>query len=95
MKDNKKGFFKYISSKWTTRENMGQILNEVGVLVLEDTEKTELLNTAFASVFLAKAGPQKSQALKVREEAFQKKTFPWSRRIGLEIIKANRAPTNP
>jgi len=27
VKDNKKGFFKYISSKQKTRENMGPLLN--------------------------------------------------------------------
>ncbi|GAB0199208.1 mitochondrial enolase superfamily member 1 [Grus japonensis] len=61
VKDNKKGFFKYISSKRKTRENVGPLLNEVGALVMEDTEKAELLNAFFASVFTAKAGPQESQ----------------------------------
>ncbi|GAB0204878.1 mitochondrial enolase superfamily member 1 [Grus japonensis] len=51
VKDNKKGFFKSISSKRKTRENVGLLLNEVGALVTEDTEKTELLSAAFASVF--------------------------------------------
>jgi len=60
VKDNKKGFFKYISHKWKTRENMGPLLNEVGALVMEDTEKAELLNPCFVSVFTAKAGPQTS-----------------------------------
>ena len=48
---------------------MGPLLNEVGALVMEDTEKAELLNACFASVFSAKAGPQESQALEVRGEA--------------------------
>jgi len=55
---NKKSFFKYISSKQKTRENVGPLLNEVGVMVTEDAEKAELLNAFFASVFSAKAGPQ-------------------------------------
>ncbi|GAB0207863.1 hypothetical protein GRJ2_003252000 [Grus japonensis] len=63
VKDNKKGFFKYISSKRKTRENVGLLLNEVGALVTEDTEKAELLNAFFASVFTAKVGPQESQTL--------------------------------
>jgi len=76
-KNNKKGFFKYISgSKWKTRENMGLLLNEVGALVMEDTEKEELLNAFFTSVTSAKAGPQESQALEVREEAYRKDDFP-------------------
>ncbi|GAB0210180.1 mitochondrial enolase superfamily member 1 [Grus japonensis] len=76
VKDNEKGFFKYISSKRKTRENVGPLLNEVGALVMEDTEKAELLNAFFASVFTAKAGPQESQTLEVGEEVWRKKTFP-------------------
>jgi len=68
---NKKDF-KYISSKRKTRENVGLVLNEVGTLVKEDTENMELMNTFFASVFTAKAGPQESQSLGVREEAWRK-----------------------
>jgi len=33
VKDNKKSFFKYISSKRKTRDNVGPLLNKVGVLV--------------------------------------------------------------
>jgi len=70
VKDNKKVFFRYISSKRKIRENVGMLLNKVGALVMEDTEKAELLNACFASVFTAKAGPQASQSLEVREEAW-------------------------
>jgi len=48
---------------------VGLLLNEVGVLVTEDTEKAELLHAFFASVISAKASPQESQAPEVREEA--------------------------
>ncbi|GAB0205688.1 mitochondrial enolase superfamily member 1 [Grus japonensis] len=68
VKDNKKGFFKYISSKRKTMENVGLLLNEVGALVTEDTEKAELLNAAFASVFTAKAGPWEPETLEVGEK---------------------------
>jgi len=60
VKDNKNGFFKYTSSKWKTRDNVGPLLNEVDVLLTEDAEKAALLNAFFASVFIAKAGPQES-----------------------------------
>jgi len=43
MKDNK-GIFRYLSSKWKTRENVGPLLNKVGALLMEDAEKAELLN---------------------------------------------------
>ena len=72
VKNNKKGFFNYISSKQMTRENVRPQLNEVGALVMEDVEKAELPNAFFASVFTAKASPQESQALEVREEACRK-----------------------
>ncbi|GAB0179750.1 mitochondrial enolase superfamily member 1 [Grus japonensis] len=76
VKDNKKGFFKYISSKRTTRENVGPLLNEVGALVMEDTEKAELLNAFFASVFTAKVGPQETQTLEAGEKFLQKEDLP-------------------
>jgi len=76
VKDNKKKFFNYISSKRKTRDNVGPLLNKVCVLVMEDAEKAELLNAFFASVFTAKAGPQESQALEVREEACRKDDLP-------------------
>jgi len=43
VKNNKKGFFNYISSKRKARHNVGPLLNEAGVLVTEDAEKAELL----------------------------------------------------
>jgi len=76
VKNNRKGFFKYISSKRKARDNVGPLLNEAGVLVMEDAEKAELLNAAFASVFSAKTGPQESKVLEVREEAYKEDNFP-------------------
>ncbi|KAJ7399690.1 hypothetical protein BTVI_112609 [Pitangus sulphuratus] len=76
IKDNKKGFYKYISSKRNIRENVGLLLNKMGVLVMEDTEKTELLNAFFPSVFTEEDGPQESQTLEVREESWRKEDFP-------------------
>ncbi|GAB0184184.1 hypothetical protein GRJ2_000884000 [Grus japonensis] len=76
VKDNEKGFFKYISSKRKTRENVGLLLNEVSALVMEDTEKAELLNAAFASVFTAKVGHQETQSLEAGEKVLQKEDVP-------------------
>jgi len=55
---------------------VGPLLEEVGVLVTEDAEKADLLNAFLASVFSAKAGPQESQALEIREEACRKGDLP-------------------
>jgi len=66
VKDNRKSFFKYLSSKQKTRESVGPLLNEVGAVVMEDAEKVELLNAAFTPVFTAQASPRESQLLGVR-----------------------------
>ncbi|GAB0181301.1 mitochondrial enolase superfamily member 1 [Grus japonensis] len=76
VKDNNKGVCKYISSKRKTRENVGLLLNEVGALAMEDTEKVGLLDTFFVSVFTAKAIPQESQTLEVRQKVWRKEDFP-------------------
>jgi len=72
VKDNKKGFFKYISSKRKTRDNVGLLLNEVGALASEDTEKMELLNAFFASVFTAQAGPSGKPVTGSKKESLEK-----------------------
>jgi len=55
---------------------VGPLLNKVGGLVMEDTEERVLLNAFFASVLSAKASPQESQVLEVREEACRKEDLP-------------------
>jgi len=80
VKDKKKSCFKYLSSKWKTRENVRLLMNEVGALVMEDTEKAELPDAFFALVFTAKSGPQDFQSLEEREEAWRKEDFPLVRK---------------
>ncbi|PKU38262.1 rna-directed dna polymerase from mobile element jockey-like [Limosa lapponica baueri] len=76
VKDNKKRFFQYINRKRKTRENVGPLMNEVGSLVVEDTEKAELLNAFFASVFTAKTVPHESQILETRGKIWREEYFP-------------------
>ncbi|PKU39258.1 rna-directed dna polymerase from mobile element jockey-like [Limosa lapponica baueri] len=76
IKDNKKGFFKYISSKRKTRENVSPLLSEMGALVTEDAKVAELLNAFFASVFTANASPRESHSLEVRKRAWNKEDSP-------------------
>ncbi|GAB0190395.1 mitochondrial enolase superfamily member 1 [Grus japonensis] len=54
VKDNKKSFYRYVSDKRRTRENVGPLWNETGDLVTQDMEKAEVLNDFFASVFTGK-----------------------------------------
>ncbi|PKU46909.1 alpha-n-acetylneuraminide alpha- -sialyltransferase [Limosa lapponica baueri] len=86
VKDNQTGFCKYISSKRKARKNVGLLLNEMGALVMEDTENMELLNASFASVFIAKAGSQESQTPEEEKKSGERKTFPCFRTIGLDIV---------
>ncbi|XP_040400941.1 uncharacterized protein LOC121063970 [Cygnus olor] len=72
FKDNKKGFFKYISRKRKTRGNVGPLLKEAGALVTKVTENAELLNAFFASVFTAKISPQESQTLETKDKVWRK-----------------------
>jgi len=75
VKDKKQGFCNYTSSKQKTRENVGLLLNEVGAMVVEDTEKAELLNALFVLVCTAKAS-RASQPLEVREKSCRKEDLP-------------------
>ena len=76
LKDNKKGIFKYVDSKRKIRENMGPLLSETHALITGDSEKMEILNSFFASVFNAKTRPQEFEISEVRERVWAKEGFP-------------------
>ncbi|GAB0180769.1 mitochondrial enolase superfamily member 1 [Grus japonensis] len=58
VKNYKKGFFRYVNNKQKQKENIGPLLNRRGELVTNNTEKAEVLNTFFTSVFTSTVGPQ-------------------------------------
>lgn len=76
VKENKMGF-KYINNRRKTKDNVDLLLNGEGTLVIEDTDKTELLNTAFGLMFVVKTSPQVSLTQEIRvKECWRKEYFP-------------------
>ncbi|GAB0205305.1 mitochondrial enolase superfamily member 1 [Grus japonensis] len=67
VKDNKKSFYRYVSEKRRTRENVGPLRNEMGELVTQDMEKAEVLNDFFASVFTGKCLSHTAQVTEGRD----------------------------
>ncbi|GAB0208586.1 hypothetical protein GRJ2_003324300 [Grus japonensis] len=67
VKDNKKSFFRYVSDKRRTRENVDSLQNEMGDLVTQDMEKAEVLNDFFASVFTGKCLSHTAQVTEGRD----------------------------
>ncbi|MBB6725585.1 hypothetical protein [Proteus mirabilis] len=51
VKENPKGFYKYIKDKRVTRERIGPLKDQQGGLCVEPQEMGEILNEYFASVF--------------------------------------------
>ncbi|GAB0178377.1 mitochondrial enolase superfamily member 1 [Grus japonensis] len=67
VKDNKKSFYRYISDKRRTRQNVGPLRNETGDLVTQDMEKAEVLNDFFASIFTGKSLSHTAQVTEGRD----------------------------
>ncbi|GAB0203869.1 mitochondrial enolase superfamily member 1 [Grus japonensis] len=67
VKDNKKSFYRYVSEKRRTRENVGPLRNEMGDLVTQDMEKAEVLNDFFASAFTGKCLSHTAQVTEGRD----------------------------
>ncbi|GAB0209154.1 hypothetical protein GRJ2_003381100 [Grus japonensis] len=61
VKDNKKSFYRYVSDKRRTRENVGPLRNDTADLVTKDMEKAKVLNNFFASVFTGKRSSHTTQ----------------------------------
>ncbi|KAK4823575.1 hypothetical protein QYF61_003579 [Mycteria americana] len=61
VKGNKKSFYRYVSGKRKTRENVGPLRKEMGNLVTWDMEKAEVFNNFFASVFTSKHSSHTTQ----------------------------------
>jgi len=72
VKESKKGF----QYQKGDDGKVGPLLDEVDDLKMEDTEKEELLNAFFASVFTANTASQKSQNMEVRDTVWRTKAIP-------------------
>ena len=68
VKDNGKGFFNCTAGKTNTGGDVGPLMNEVGALVREATEKAELLHAAFVSVRTAGGCPEEPRSALLRKE---------------------------
>ncbi|KFV12556.1 hypothetical protein N340_13926, partial [Tauraco erythrolophus] len=55
IEGNKKNFYRYVSDKKRSRENVGPLRKETVDLATQDMEKAEVLNDFFASVFTGKS----------------------------------------
>ena len=64
IKSNSKAFWNYVQPKSKTRESVGNLVDEGGVIVSEGTKKATILNEFFTSVF-TKENTSKCQRLTI------------------------------
>ena len=69
MKGNKKGFYKYISRKRKTLENVGLLLNGAEDLVTKDMEEVKVLNVFFTLIFAGNTCLQQTRSLRPVEKS--------------------------
>uniref|UniRef100_A0A670JFS2 Reverse transcriptase domain-containing protein n=1 Tax=Podarcis muralis TaxID=64176 RepID=A0A670JFS2_PODMU len=82
VKSNKKGFYGYVRSKRKNKETVGSLRGEDGEMQTGDTERAELLNAFFASVFSDKENNARPEEFGANDSA--EETQP---RITKEIVQ--------
>lgn len=83
VKDNRVGFFKYISNKRKTRENVSPLLNEAGTLA---TGCRENGGTECLLYFSLQSSPQESLPQETRDKVWIKEVFLL---IGMNFVRDN------
>lgn len=73
MDRSKNSFYKYISCKRKTRENVGLLLNEMGNVLTKNPEKAMVIDGFFALVFTGKTSLQENQAPETYEKVWNKR----------------------
>lgn len=76
IKDNKKGFCKYMRDKKNTRENLDPLLNKTRDFVKHNMEKAELLNAFFTTVFINMTSLQECQVPETRGKGWTREDVP-------------------
>ncbi|GAB0206495.1 mitochondrial enolase superfamily member 1 [Grus japonensis] len=86
VKDNKKGFLKYVNSKRRTRDNIGPLLDEVGHLTNRDVDKAEMFNAFFASVFNTSDGPWDPWSPVLKQHDWGKDKLPANSELAQDLL---------
>jgi len=76
IKVNKRSFYRYISDKRKTGENVSPLCKETGDLITQDTEKTEVANHFFASVITGKCSSHTAQVADSKGRDWENEELP-------------------